>query len=544
MKSNLEKSVYLGLAALTFASAANGAALNVNAKSHRRVKHSKVTYKTTKKDLDQTVVFKSTGKNAIYTKPNGVKGAKVLVSKKQMQAKAKSNNVKDQFMAYQMAVNNKGYHYYKVVSFDKKIRGYVFNKGIVKTNVKTTMDIPAKKMGKLSVDNLYDEAYGAKFSINASHFNNDGKRKFTIKNAAKVNGNVYYNVADNNDSSVNGWVSADNFTAIDDANAKKDDSNNNPKPLPNPQPAPFVPTTNNNSSNVTPVTPSKDNSNSANKKQNSENKDKNPANNESKNGKDSSDSKKDDNLTPNEPMDPNASDVMKVYEKYTNNSQHMNNDVLSGTTAKDVLNKIDNVQDYKWPHDFDTFKQDLINTNATNLKENNTKKIDDLFYKYQKNNNYKLMTNKSTFLGEAFDNKTQSNLLSEIKDSNFNTQHNDEKTKFISSIESSTYTNNESFNYFVNNSGLGKERATKILREVRTFGNNLYINRLKGSSAKGYSYNHGTNRIECNNGPVTKDNKGNDNTFGNYSLIFNNIISDNNLSELIIMNNDSFNNIK
>nr|WP_263854138.1 hypothetical protein [Apilactobacillus timberlakei] len=216
MQSSLKKSLYLGLAALSFASVASvtANASNANAaKKHAAAK--KVTYKTTNKDLDQTVTFKATGKNAVYNKAVGKRS--VVASKADMASKANSKDTKDLFMAYQEGVTSKGVHYYKVVSFDKKVRGFVYNKGVAKTNTTVAADKPSNTVGYLNNTNrFFNKAYGSQFktSVKKDYNNlNLAADQFTVSDAVKVNNDqTYYYVTDKNNQLVNGWVNSVYFS--------------------------------------------------------------------------------------------------------------------------------------------------------------------------------------------------------------------------------------------------------------------------------------------------------------------------------------------
>ncbi|TPR51087.1 hypothetical protein [Apilactobacillus micheneri] len=233
MQVNLKKSLYLGLAALTFASVAGAttaSATNVNAASHHVTKTTKkhtkkvtkkrakpVTFKVTK-SLDQSLVYKSTGKNAIFTKPGGVKNNKLKVSKSDMGSKANSTSSNDLFMAYQEVRTSKGVHYYKVVSFDKKVRGYVYVKGVQKIDNPTTQAAkPSNTTGYVTTNNVYNLPVGYKFGANSNikNFNgiNFSADKFTVNDAVTVyGGDTYYKVTDQNNSLISGWVKSADFT--------------------------------------------------------------------------------------------------------------------------------------------------------------------------------------------------------------------------------------------------------------------------------------------------------------------------------------------
>ncbi|TPR43667.1 hypothetical protein DY124_05035 [Apilactobacillus micheneri] len=216
MQTNLKKSLYLGLAALSFASVASVTANSSNANAAKKsAAAKKVTYKTTNKNLDQSVTFKSTGKNAVYNKAVGKRS--VVASLSDMKSKANSNSTKDLFMAYQEGVTSKGVHYYKVVSFDKKVRGFVYNKGVAKTNTTVAANKPANATGYLTNTNrFFNKAYGSQFKTSLK---NDYKGmniaadQFTVSDAVKVNNDqTYYYVTDKNNQLINGWVNSAYFS--------------------------------------------------------------------------------------------------------------------------------------------------------------------------------------------------------------------------------------------------------------------------------------------------------------------------------------------
>jgi len=118
MQSSLKKSLYLGLAALSF-----GAVATVSTTANAASK-AKVTSSKTLKTAADTRNVQATGKNALYTKPGTVKGAKKVASTATMKKLATSKKSANYFRAYYQQVTNKGTVYYKVVSMDGKYRGY------------------------------------------------------------------------------------------------------------------------------------------------------------------------------------------------------------------------------------------------------------------------------------------------------------------------------------------------------------------------------------------------------------------------------------
>ncbi|MFD1421598.1 hypothetical protein [Lactiplantibacillus songbeiensis] len=120
MQSTLAKSVFVGLAALSFASVAQ---LNANAATKSATTKSNVTLTT---DATTRNVV-PTGSNAIYSYPKTVKkSARTVASKATVAKLASSKSSKDYFRAYRVLTTSKGSVYYKVVSFDGAVRGYIY----------------------------------------------------------------------------------------------------------------------------------------------------------------------------------------------------------------------------------------------------------------------------------------------------------------------------------------------------------------------------------------------------------------------------------
>lgn len=218
MQSSLKKSLYLGLAALSFAGVA-AVSTTASAKSYATAG----AYKTLTTDATKRNV-EATGSNALYTKPGTVKGAKVVASKATMAKLASSKKSADYFRAYGVKTTNRGSVYYRVVTMDGKYRGYIyggksdtaFAGGIKSANTTTenTTDANIGKTvyfanpGKANVTwtaPKYTQYKATKNVVSTQPFAGDSLK--VTKAATKTReGSLYYYVEDASHPSVSGWI--------------------------------------------------------------------------------------------------------------------------------------------------------------------------------------------------------------------------------------------------------------------------------------------------------------------------------------------------
>lgn len=230
MKSSLTKSLYVGLAVLSL-----GAVASVSTTANAASK-AKVTSSKTLKTAGDTRNVEVTGKNALYSKPGTVKGAKVVASKKTMKKLANSKKSADYFRAYYQKVTNKGSVYYKIVSMNGKYRGYIyggkkegtFAGGVASANTTTKVTMPSNttvyfaKPGKSNVTwdaPKYTQYKASKQIKDTSAYASD---VLTVTDAVKKTreGSVYYYVKDAKNPAISGWIYAKAVTPAKSDTAK------------------------------------------------------------------------------------------------------------------------------------------------------------------------------------------------------------------------------------------------------------------------------------------------------------------------------------
>lgn len=230
MKSSLTKSLYVGLAVLSL-----GAVASVSTTANAASK-AKVTSSQTLKTAGETRNVEVTGKNALYSKPGTVKGAKVVASKKTMKKLANSKKSADYFRAYYQKVTNKGSVYYKIVSMNGKYRGYIyggkkegtFAGGVASANTTTKVTMPSTttvyfaKPGKSNVTwdaPKYTQYKASKQIKDTTAYASDA---LTVTDAVKKTreGSVYYYVKDAKNPAISGWIYAKAVTPAKSDTAK------------------------------------------------------------------------------------------------------------------------------------------------------------------------------------------------------------------------------------------------------------------------------------------------------------------------------------
>lgn len=93
-----------------------------------------------------------TGNNALYTKAAPLKGAKVVKTKQQLLELNQSKAGQDTFMYLRSAYTNHHTVYYKVMSFDRKIKGWIYAGKI--SDIQSALSTTQKIRRRLSVASI------------------------------------------------------------------------------------------------------------------------------------------------------------------------------------------------------------------------------------------------------------------------------------------------------------------------------------------------------------------------------------------------------
>ncbi len=215
MRNKLGKSIILGLAALSFAAVGfftNSQAANASS--------TKVLWTNNLALYPSDRNVNVTGNYGLYSKPQGTKGAKQLLSAGSMGNLGQSSNSRYNWRAYQIAKTNKGY-YYKIVTFNSRFRGWVyggrtnsaFGGGIKVAKPMANSFLPFQTRGYTLVDPnstaIWNSPQWTQYKagkIDMTGYKNTDTFTF-LKAAVRVReGDLYYYVVDDQTPSIKGWI--------------------------------------------------------------------------------------------------------------------------------------------------------------------------------------------------------------------------------------------------------------------------------------------------------------------------------------------------
>ncbi|MBT9672463.1 S-layer protein [Secundilactobacillus kimchicus] len=211
MQTNLKKSLYLSLAAVSFLAAGAVASTQASAKTYAKV----ASMQSLKTDANTRNVI-VTGNNAIATKAATMQGARTIKSAAALQSAQSSDKVGSfNFRAYAVATTDRGSVYYKVVSFDKSVRGWIYGGtstssfgGGLQQFATTSTPATINKSFTYNGQKLWASPAWTQYRVGASKLTMANGTKFTV-NASTTNvksGDLYYQIADG--SAAGAWVKA------------------------------------------------------------------------------------------------------------------------------------------------------------------------------------------------------------------------------------------------------------------------------------------------------------------------------------------------
>lgn len=230
MKTNIKRSLFVGLAALSFVAVAGASSNASAAKKSYKIDFNQASSSATATSRN----YVPTGTNALYTKAGVLKSARQVASTATLQSLASSKKGNDYLRGYRVAKLSNGSYYMKVVTFDKAYRGWIYvgktdprsNYQSVAGGLKytdTTTDVTstltdAQKKATYQLNNagtsfeaqtFKEPAYTQyKIGRNTTDTTNYKNDTFTVTKAVKRNreGDTWYYVNDAKNPSVNGYV--------------------------------------------------------------------------------------------------------------------------------------------------------------------------------------------------------------------------------------------------------------------------------------------------------------------------------------------------
>ncbi|GAY72035.1 hypothetical protein [Lentilactobacillus kosonis] len=241
MKTNLKNILLIGFATLGLA-AVSGV---INGQSASAKTYAKVTSNNVMSTSAPTRNVNVTGTNAIYTKAGTLKGARLVATKTTLNILKNSQQGQKNWRAYRVATTNRGSVYYKIVSFDKSYRGWIyggkvsnqFNAGVkayTTTNAINDSQADNKTAYQLksnaasgSNTTFYSQPAWSQYKIGRARENGDGpiitdaskynNVTFTLSQAVKTTreGETWYQISNPTNHDLNGaWIKKSDVTVL------------------------------------------------------------------------------------------------------------------------------------------------------------------------------------------------------------------------------------------------------------------------------------------------------------------------------------------